>query len=157
MAFGPDGSLYIADTFNHRVRRIDPDGMITTAAGNGEAAFAGDGGLATAASLRYPNDVAIGPDGSLYIADLSNQRIRRVTPDGIISTFAGGGTIGIEGVPATSASLLEPKGIAVGPDGSLYIADSLAIAIKRVGTKWHHHDCRRGQWRDQQRRRRLGA
>ncbi|MFL5807542.1 MAG: fibronectin type III domain-containing protein, partial [Roseiflexaceae bacterium] len=133
IAFGPDGSLYIADAINQRVRRVDLDGVITTVAGSDEAGFGGDGGPATAAKLNYPSDVAVGPDGSLYIADTLNHRIRRVAPDGIIRTFAGGNSfVDGDGGPATSAWLIEPSGIALGSDGSLYIADISQGVIRRV-------------------------
>jgi YD repeat-containing protein len=135
IAFGSDGSLYIADKSNQRVRRVDLDGIITTVAGNGEVGFGGDGGLATAASLNDPSDVAVGPDGSLYIADLGNHRIRRVAPDGVINSFAGGSTFPAlgDGGPATSAWLIEPMGVAIGSDGSLYIAEASQHLIRRVG------------------------
>ena len=125
VAVGPDGSIYIADSSNNRIRRVGPDGIITTVAGNGNAGYSGDGGPATSASLTDPDGVAVGPDGSIYIADSGNNRIRRVGPDGIITTVAGNGNSGYsgDGGPATSASLATPDGVAVGPDGSIYIAD----------------------------------
>ena len=135
VAVGPDGSLYIADYYNYRVRRVGPDGIITTAAGNGTCKYNGDGMLATQAALCAPSGVAVGPDGSLYIADTNNNRIRRVGPDGIITTVAGTGTWGYsgDGMPATQAQLYKPYGVAVGPDGSLYIADTGNNRIRRVG------------------------
>jgi RHS repeat-associated protein len=136
IAIGPDGSLYIADSFNQRIRRIGPDGLITTVAGNGLAGYGGDGGPATQATLNNPVGIAIGPDGSLYIADTGNSRIRRIAPDGLITTVAGDGRLGYaasDGVPATEAALNHPMGIAIGPDGSLYIADSFNQRIRRVG------------------------
>ncbi|MBI5150613.1 MAG: PASTA domain-containing protein, partial [Candidatus Omnitrophica bacterium] len=134
MNMGPDGSLYIADTYNNRIRRVDPQGIITTVAGNGISGFSGDGGPATAASISGPWDVAIGHDGSLYIADTSNHRIRRVDPQGIITTVAGKGVrlFGGDGGPATEAYLYNPSGIAIGPDGSLYIADTSNHRIRRI-------------------------
>jgi RHS repeat-associated protein len=141
IAVGPDGSLYIADLVDNRIRRVGPDGVITTVAGNGTQGFGGDGGPATQASLNYPSGVAVWPDGGLYIEDAGNQRIRRVGPDGVITTVAGNGTQGFggDGGPATQASLglveglsFSP-GIAVGPDGSLYIADTGNSRIRRVG------------------------
>ena len=135
VAVGQDGSLYIADTGNNRIRRVGPDGIITTVAGNGTSGFSGDGGPATAASLRYPYGVAVGQDGSFYIADNDNHRIRRVGPDGIITTVAGNGTHGFsgDGGPATVASISQPFSIAVGQDGSFYIADYYNLRIRRVG------------------------
>ncbi len=125
-AVGPDGTLYIADSGNNRVRRVGTDGIITSVAGNGTQGFGGDGGPASNASLNNPQDIAIGPDGSLYIADTGNNRVRRVRPDGTITTVAGNGTQGFsgDGGPATAAALNQPTSIAVGPDGSLYIAVS---------------------------------
>ena len=135
IAVGADGSLYISDSSSDRIRRVGPNGIITTIAGTGERGFSGDGGPAAGAQLRNPQKIALGPDGSLYIADSGNNRIRRVGPDGIITTVAGTGAqgfIGDEG-PATQAALFSPQGIAVGPDGSLYIADSLNNRIRWVG------------------------
>src|SRR5262249_42296294 len=126
LAVGPDGSLYIADYDNNRIRPGRADGVITTVAGDGSSRFGGDGGAATRAQLRDPRGVAVGPDGSLYIADAPNSRIRRVGPDGVITTVAGDGSyrFGGDGGPATAAPLYDPFGVAVGPDGSLYIADT---------------------------------
>jgi RHS repeat-associated protein len=131
-----DGSFYIADTNNHRIRRVGPDGIITTVAGTGTAGSGGDGGLATQANLSFPYGIAVGPDGSLYIADNGNHRIRRVGPDGIITTIAGTGTAGFQGDEgsALSAELNSPFDVAVGPDGSLYIADYQNGRVRRVGT-----------------------
>ncbi|MGH8584547.1 MAG: RHS repeat-associated core domain-containing protein [Gammaproteobacteria bacterium] len=135
LALGPDGSLYIADAGNHRIRRVGPNGIITTVAGTGATGFSGDGGPATAASLSGPFGLALSLDGSLYIADQFHHRIRRVGPDGIITTVAGTGAIGIsgDGGPATAAALNSPFGVALGPDGSLYIADGGNNRIRRVG------------------------
>ena len=88
LAVGPDGSIYIVDSQSFR---MDPDGIITTVAGNGSRGYSGDGGLATQAMLNNPNKVAVGPNGSIYISDYGNRRIRKVGPDGIISTVAGNG------------------------------------------------------------------
>jgi len=135
VAIGADGSLLIADYHNHRIRRVGPDGRITTVAGNGESGFSGDGGPATAARLNYPPGVAIGADGSVLIADYFNDRIRRVGPDGRITTVAGNGESGFsgDGGPATAARLTWPGGVAVGADGTLLIADSLNLRTRRVG------------------------
>src|SRR5207253_2161079 len=121
-AVGPDGSLYIVDTSDSHIRRVGPDGIITTVAGQGGGSFSGDGGPATQAFLCYPHGVAVGSDGSLYIADTCNYRTRRVGPDGIITTVAGNGNYGFsgDGGPATQAQLsYSSAGVAVGPDGSL--------------------------------------
>jgi YD repeat-containing protein len=131
-----DGVVYIADTGNNRIRRIGPDGIITTVAGNGFSGFGGDGGPATAARLRAPQDVAVGRDGSLYISDTGNHRIRRVGPEGIITTVAGTGVFGSggDGGPAVAAQLGTPGGVAIGPDGALYIGDSGNRRVRWVGT-----------------------
>ncbi len=141
-ALGPDGSLYFADHFNNRIRRVGLDGIITTVAGNGSESLSGDGGLATAAGLRGPSSVAVGPDGSLYISNginrqnvpWDNHRIRRVGPDGIITTVAGNPDTGSggDGGPAVNAGLTFPSGIALGPDGSLYFADINNSRIRRI-------------------------
>jgi len=131
----PDGSLYFTDQFNHRVRRIAPNGVITTIAGNGIAGFSGDGNLATQARLNFPSGVAVAPDGSIYFADTNNSRIRRVGSDGIISTVAGNGgeDFSGDGGSATQARLFDPSAVAVAPEGSLYIADRFNGRIRRVG------------------------
>jgi serine/threonine-protein kinase len=112
----PDGSLYVADAGAHRVRRVDPAGIITTVAGVGERGCTGDGGPATAAALAAPSGLAVGPEGSLYIADASNNRIRRVTPDGRITTYAGNGRIGHD--------ISEPQALVLAPDATLLIANA---------------------------------
>jgi sugar lactone lactonase YvrE len=134
VAVGADGSLYIADTCNHRVRKVDPNGVITTVAGNGEEGYWGDGGPALEASLYFPRGVAVGADGSLCIADYGNNRVRKVATDGIITTVAGNGSIGGsgDGGRATEANLYHPRGVAMGSDGSIYIADTWNHRIRRV-------------------------
>jgi len=142
VAVGADGTLFIADSSNNRIRRVGSDGLISTVAGNGSGGFSGDGGLAVNAQMLSPNGVAIGPDASLYIADSSNYRVRKVTPSGVISTIAGTGgycpspsTCG-DGGPATQASVVQPLGVAVGPDGSVFVAaqtNGASWAVRRVG------------------------
>ncbi|MGH8907595.1 MAG: hypothetical protein ACRD0K_13975, partial [Egibacteraceae bacterium] len=134
IAIGTDGAVYIADTDNHRIRRIDPNGTITTIAGTGAYRFAGDGGPATQAPLAAPTGIAIGPDGALYIADTDNHRIRQIDPNGTITTLAGTGTEGFSGdnEPATQAQLDDPQGVAIGPDGAVSIADTDNHRIRRV-------------------------
>ena len=122
------GNIYIADTLNARVRKIDTAGIITTIAGNGVAGSGGDGGPATSASLSGLADVEVAPSGDVYIADTGNGCVRVVSAaDGIISTVAG--TCGAPGFagdsgPATEAKLNKPGGIALDADGNLYIADT---------------------------------
>jgi serine/threonine-protein kinase len=134
IAVALDGTLYIADTDNNRIRRVDTDGTITTVAGTGEAAFTVDHIAATDAALNGPNAVALDPDGTLHIADTDNNRIRRVETDGTITTVAGNGEEGYhgDGGPATKASLAAPQGIAFAHDGTLYIADTRNDRVRRM-------------------------
>ena len=136
VAVGPDGSIYIADSRNRRIRKVSTDGIITTVAGNGTQGFSGDGGPATQASVWSPDAIAVGPDGGVYIADSISRRIRKVSTDGIITTVAGNGTQGFsgDGGPATQASFSSPTGVTVNPGGSLYIADTDSRRIRKVST-----------------------
>jgi uncharacterized protein (TIGR03437 family) len=132
-AADPFGNLYIADPDNHIVVRLSPDGVVSTAAGNGLATFSGDGGPAVAASLNSPSSVAVDLDGTLYIADFGNNRVRRVGLDGIIRTFAGAGSPVSSGDdrPALGAGVV-PYAIAIDGRGNLYIADVQASRVRRV-------------------------
>ncbi|GAB3897473.1 hypothetical protein GCM10028825_45190 [Spirosoma agri] len=134
MAIDATGRVYIADSQNHRVRRIDLNGVITTIAGNGINGYGGDGGLAVNATLRFPTCVVIDKDGNLYIVDSGNNRIRKVGVDGVINTVAGNGTpsFGGDGGPATSAQLQYPSAVAVDNSGNLYIADTYNNRIRKV-------------------------
>ncbi len=125
MALDAAGNLFIADTGNHRVRKVTSDGVISTVAGNGHPGFSGDGRPATLARLAGPSGVAVDAAGSLFIADAGNCRIRQVTRDGVISTVAGDGRWGFggDGGPATSAQLDDIHGIAVDTAGNLFITD----------------------------------
>lgn len=129
-----EGNLYIADVFNHRIRKVDTQGRISTVAGNGEAGFGGDGGPAVQASLFRPRDVAVDETGNLYIADTDNNRIRRVGGDGIITTIAGTGDMGFsgDGGPATEARLNLPRSVAVDSTGCLFISDMGNLRIRQV-------------------------
>lgn len=134
VAVGPDGTVYIADTGNHRIRRVTPDGAIATIAGTGEDAFFGDGGPATQAMLDSPIGIVVAPDGSLYVADSGNERVRRIAPDGAISTVAGTGTPGYrgDGGPAVAARLSGVRGLAAGFDGSLFVSETLNDVVRRI-------------------------
>jgi sugar lactone lactonase YvrE len=120
------GNLYIADSGSNRIRAVGVDGTIRTVAGTGTAGFTGDGGPAVKAQLNGPAGLAVDASGALFIADTGNNRIRRVSPDGTITTVAGSGAKGYsgDGGPAVNAKLSGPTGVAIGPDGALYIADS---------------------------------
>lgn len=131
-----DGSVLVVEAFGHRVRRVFPNGTITTVAGTGVSGYSGDGGPATAAQLRLPHAVVALADGGFLIDDTNNYRIRRVFPDGKIRTVAGTGVKGYsgDGGPATGARISAPRGIDGTPDGTFYIADSDNNRIRRVGT-----------------------
>jgi sugar lactone lactonase YvrE len=131
------GTLYIVDTFNHRIRRVDPaTGLIRTLAGTGAARFSGDGGPAEKAALNEPAALALDEGRRrLYIADLANYRVRMVDlVTGTISTYAGSGEQDYDGdgQPARQAGLTGPSGLALDADGNLYIADTFSGRIRRV-------------------------
>ena len=134
VALDPEGSLYIADQGNHRIRKVTPDGMIYTVAGDGTAGYNGDDIPAAQARLKSPRAVSVGSDGCLYIADMGNHRVRKVSTDGIITTVAGTGTEGFfgDGGLATDAWLKNPLDVLAATDGSLYISDSGNHRIRQV-------------------------
>ena len=134
VAFDALGCLYIADYGNSRIRKVDANGIITTVAGNGTLAYSGDGGFGTNASLRYPYGLAADTAGNLFIADRGNNRIRKVSSAGVITTVAGNGNAGSsgDGGVATNASLSSPAGVCLDITGNLYIADSAGNRIRRV-------------------------
>ncbi len=129
------GNLYVADSGNHRIRRVDGDGVISTVAGNGLEGFSGDGGPALDASLNRPARLAWDGRDGLYVADRGNQRIRRIDlAGGVIETVAGGAEAGFagDGGPANAALLAGPRGLAAGSDGSLWIADTGNRRLRRI-------------------------
>ena len=137
-----DATVYIADRANNRIRKVDvATRIITTVAGTGSAGFSGDGGSAAAAVLNLPIDVAVDGDGNVYIADLNNHRIRKVTvTTGVIDTIAGSGPFGSglggyagDNGPATEARLNNPVGVAVDGDGNVYIGDWSNHRVRKVG------------------------
>ncbi len=128
------GNVYIADLNNQRVRRIAPDGSIVTVAGTGVKGSLGDGGLAVNAQLMSPRNVAVDGGGNLYISEFEGHRIRRVTPDGKITTIAGTGISGFrgDGGLAVTAQIAYPAGLALDRTGALYIADSGNQRIRKL-------------------------
>ncbi|MEI6077318.1 MAG: hypothetical protein WCS94_17185 [Verrucomicrobiota bacterium] len=130
------GNFYIADTYNHRIRKVTPSGSMTTVAGTGSSGSNGDNGSATSAQVNTPNGVAVDGAGNIYIADSSNNRIRKVNPQGIISTIAGNGRTGYsgDGGSATSAMLSFPSTVCVDAYGNISIADWGNNRIRRLGT-----------------------
>jgi uncharacterized protein (TIGR03437 family) len=136
LAVDGSGNLYLADALN-RIRKISTSGIITTIAGSNSSNYSGDGGPATSAGLNMPSGVAVDSSGNIYIADAGNYRVRKVTPDGTITTIAGTGRPGNtgDGGPATSATVARLGSIAVGADGAVYITDvrdSDGAALVRV-------------------------
>ena len=121
------GNLYIADRSNHRIRKVDRAGIMTTVAGSGEPGFDGDGGPATAARLRFPGGAAVDSAGNLYVADSGNDRIRRVDAKGKITTIAGPFAPGNGG---NNARPLSPAGIAVDAASNIYIAEDANHLIR---------------------------
>jgi uncharacterized protein (TIGR03437 family) len=134
VALDPDGNLYIADYGNNRIRKVAPNGTITTAVGSGSQGYSGDGGPATRAALSSPSGVNVDAFGNLNIADSGNNRVRRVTPNGPISTVAGTGVPGFsgDGGPATGAALFTPSRVVVDAAGNLYISDFNNHGIRKV-------------------------
>jgi sugar lactone lactonase YvrE len=137
--FDSAGNLYIMDLGNNRVRRVDPEGTITTVAGNGGDGYTGDGGPATEAEFYTNLDysqamIAVGADGSLFVSVAAHSVVRRIDPQGIISTFAGTGAPGAptEGAQAASSALTEPTGLAFDAEGNLYIADGALGTVYKV-------------------------
>ena len=134
VAMDAAGNLYIADAGNARIRKVTPNGVVSTVAGNGTPGFSGDGGPATSAQLQFPWGVAVDSAGNLYIADSANNRIRKVTPGGTISTIAGTGPNGFsgDGGPAILARFRTPRGLALDGRGNLYIADYYNNRIRKL-------------------------
>jgi DNA-binding CsgD family transcriptional regulator len=129
------GNLYIADSGNNRIRKVDTNGTITTVAGSGKYyGDSGDGGLATSARLSFPFGVAVARDGTIYIADTGNNRLREVTPAGVIVAMAGTGTAGFAGDDglARRAQLAAPEGIALDGKGDLFVADTVNLRVRVV-------------------------
>lgn len=126
------GNMYFADRYNYRIRKISASGIISTYAGLGSSGFAGDGGPASAARFSEPSSVCMDASGNLYIADFHNGRIRRVSIDGLITTFAGGGASPSDGVPATTESFTDTWGVAIDDSGNIYVPDRNNYRICKV-------------------------
>jgi len=128
------GNVYVADTNNHRIRKITPSGVITTIAGTGIAGFSGDGGPAVNAKVNNPKGIAVDTDGNVYIADTFNNRIRVITLDGNIVTIAGAGAAGDtgDGGPALQARMFFPTGIAIDANKNLYVCDNQNNRVRKL-------------------------
>jgi uncharacterized protein YjdB len=128
------GNVYIADALNQRIRKVSTSGIMSTIAGDGSSGYSGDGGAATAATMKYPYNVAVDASGNVYFADDQNNRVRKINTAGIISTIAGNGTAGYsgDGGAATAAELQSPWGVAVDGSGNVYIGDWGNNRVRKV-------------------------
>jgi sugar lactone lactonase YvrE len=137
IAIDPNGNIYISHRSQNRVRKIDQNGIVSTIAGNGHAKFSGDGGLAKNASLNFPAGLAFDTAGNLYIADRNNHRVRRIDPNGIITTIAGDGAPNYtaDNIKATESSLHFPSDVAVDKFGQIYISDRSNNRIRKVDSQ----------------------
>lgn len=135
---GPDGALWFCEYGGQRIRRITREGRISTVAGTGQVGYTGDGGPALQATFNKPHEIRFDAAGSIFIADMVNQAIRRIdAKTGIITTFAGNRTKGYsgDGGPASEAALNNPHSIQFGPEGDLYICDIGNHVIRRVNLR----------------------
>src|SRR5665213_1429091 len=143
VAVDAGGNLFIADSENNRIRKVDTNGVITTVAGKGPSSFSGDGSKATNATLYWPQGLALDAAGNIFIADSWNNRIRKVDTNGIITTVAGNGVITTvagngygsfsgDGSAATNAGFFQPFGVSVDGGGNLFIADAGNNRIRKV-------------------------
>lgn len=137
LAVGPDKTVYVSDTGNHRVLKLSPNGEVSIAAGTGNFGFSGDNQLGVSAQLRSPEGLASDSTGNLYIADTGNNRIRKLTRDGIISTFAGTGQSGStgDGGDATKAQLSGPTALAMDSAANMYIVNGNFDRLRKISSK----------------------
>jgi DNA-binding beta-propeller fold protein YncE len=132
VAVGSDGRIFVADTYNDRIRAIDKNGNVTTLAGNGQPSFA-DAATGAEASFNTPCGIAVAPDGSVIVADTGNHRLRRVAQNGSVRTIAGTGEPSVKDGLLFTASFNEPVGVAVEKDGTIYVADARGAALRLCG------------------------
>ena len=124
------GNLYVADAFNSLVRKIAPDGVVTTVAGSATSGFAD--GVGTAAEFNHLHSLALDSSNNLYVADTDNNRIRKITSDGVVTTFAGSGTVGNVDGTGVTAEFNQPYGVAFDSSGTLYVADTYNSLIRKI-------------------------
>jgi sugar lactone lactonase YvrE len=125
-----NGNLYVADGGNHKIRKITPAGIVTTFAGSGEEGAAD--GVGSEATFSYPYGIAVDPNGFVFVADGGNNKIRKISPTGVVSTFAGSGSIGSDNGIGLGASFFRPAGIALDSIGNLYVCDVLNHKIRKI-------------------------
>jgi sugar lactone lactonase YvrE len=130
IAVDASGYVYVADSYNFRIRKISPEGVVSTLAGSGSYGTADGSG--TAASFDYPNGVAVDASGYVYVADAGNNKIRKVSPSGVVITLAGTGDEGSVDGSGTSASFYCPTGLAIDTSGSVYVVDTLNNKIRKI-------------------------
>ena len=130
VAVDSSGTVYVADQFNHRIRKITPAGVVTTLAGSGTAGFAD--GTGSAAQFNYPTGVAVDSAGTVYVADVNNQRIRKITPAGVVTTLAGSGVGGFADGTGGAAQFNLPQGVAVDSSGAVYVGDTNNNRIRKI-------------------------
>jgi sugar lactone lactonase YvrE len=124
------GVVYVADSSNHLIRKITPEGVVTTLAGTGTAGAVN--GTGTNASFHYPRGLAIDAGGAVYVADYGNHLIRKITPEGVVSILAGTGTIGATNGTGTLAGFNQPSGITFDGSGNLWVADTGNNRIRKI-------------------------
>jgi len=130
VAVDASGTVYVADNGNNRIRMVSAAGVVTTLAGSGSGAFAD--GVGTSASFFYPFGVAVDASGTVYVADESNNRIRKITSAGVVTTLAGSGSAAFAEGTGTSASFAYPNGVAVDASGAVYVADTYNERIRKI-------------------------
>ena len=143
LAFDSNGNLFVSDHYGHLIRKITPSGVVTTFAGSGTAGSVD--GTGTAASFNSPWGIAIDSNDNLFIGDYANSLIRKITPAGVVTTFAGGGTSGSADGTGTAASFSGPTGLSFDSDGNLFVLEWSGHKIRKNHTIWCcHHLC--GRW-----------
>ena len=130
VAVDGDGNVLVADSDHHRIRKISPNGVVTTLAGSGEGDFAD--GIGTAASFSSPCGLAVDGDGNVLVADYGNHRIRKISPNGVVTTLAGSGEDDFADGIGTAASFCSPCGVAVDGDGNVLVADFLNDRLRKI-------------------------
>lgn len=130
LCFDPSGNLYVADFANHLIRKITPEGVVTTFAGSGN--LGSTNGMGTAAWFNYPSDVCSDSEGNIYVCDTNNKKVRKITPEGLVTTFAGTGFNGSSDGAGTTASFSNPWGMCVDAEDNIYIADHYNNKVRKI-------------------------